>query len=175
MKGGFLYWLPPSMSLRSSIKEYMFLRICSHLFAFILFFIQFPKPVLSGAVVSSFNQFSKGRSTPGRTVGNGHCNNNNAKSNLNYALKRLGRNNPRHKHKTGRVGWGVPLMIKCRGGGGGGVGLWGGSIPSVWTECGFSSWLWDLSKVVLILGVKMMRVFILGNERAPGGLRSCCY
>lgn len=68
---------------------------------FILLFIQFPKPVLSGAVVSSFNQFSEGRRTPGRTVGSGHCNNNNAKSNLNYALKRLGRNNPRHKHKRG--------------------------------------------------------------------------
>lgn len=45
----------------------------------------------------------------------------------------------------------------------------GGSIPSVWTECGFSSWWWYLCKVVLILGVKMMRVFILGNERVPGG------
>lgn len=38
---------------------------------------------------------------PSRTVGNGHSNNNNTKSNLNYALKRLGWNNPQNKHKWG--------------------------------------------------------------------------
>lgn len=48
------------------------------------------------------------------------------------------------------------------------------------TRCGQSvvspSWWWDLCKVALILGVKMMRVFILGNVPAPGGgSRSCCY
>lgn len=34
-------------------------------------------------------------------MGNGHSNNNNTKSNLNYALKRLGQNNPQNKHKRG--------------------------------------------------------------------------
>lgn len=34
-------------------------------------------------------------------MGNEHCNNNNTKSNLNYALKRLGQNNPQNKHKHG--------------------------------------------------------------------------
>ena len=38
---------------------------------------------------------------PCRTVGNGHSNNNNTKSNLNYALKRLGQNNPQNIHKWG--------------------------------------------------------------------------
>lgn len=38
---------------------------------------------------------------PSRTVGNGHSNNNNTKSNLNYALKRLGQNNPQNKHQRG--------------------------------------------------------------------------
>lgn len=38
---------------------------------------------------------------PRRTEGNGHSNNNNTKSNLNYALKRLGQNNPQNKHKWG--------------------------------------------------------------------------
>lgn len=39
---------------------------------------------------------------PNRTVGNGHSNNNNnTKSNLNYALKRLGQNNPQNKHTLG--------------------------------------------------------------------------
>lgn len=65
------------------------------------FFIHFPKPELSRAMVSSFNQFSKCKNTPSRTVGNEHCNNNNTKSNLNYALKRLGQNNPQNKHKHG--------------------------------------------------------------------------
>lgn len=65
------------------------------------FFIHFPKPQLSRATVSSFNQFSKCKNTPSRTVGNEHCNNNNTKSNLNYALKRLGQNNPQYKHKRG--------------------------------------------------------------------------
>lgn len=36
-----------------------------------------------------------------RTVGNGHSNNNNTKSNLNYGLKRLGQSNPQNKHKRG--------------------------------------------------------------------------
>ena len=65
------------------------------------FFIHSPKPALSRATVSSFNQFSKCKNTPSTTVGNGHCNNNNTKSNLNYALKRLGQNNPQNKHKRG--------------------------------------------------------------------------
>lgn len=38
---------------------------------------------------------------PRGTVGDGRSNNNNTKSNLNYALKRLGQNNPQNKHKRG--------------------------------------------------------------------------
>lgn len=34
-------------------------------------------------------------------MGNGHSNNNNTESNLNYVLKRLGQNNPQNKHKLG--------------------------------------------------------------------------
>lgn len=102
--------------------------------------------MLSGAVVSSFNQFSEGRRTPSRTVGSGHCNNNNAKSNLNYALKRLGQNNPRHKHK--------------RGGGrsrstAGMLGGWAGEAasPPLCVDVPPSR-RWDLSTVVLIFGCK---------------------
>lgn len=111
-KGRFLHWLPLSVSptvLLESACFFLEYVVLYHLFACI-FFIHFPKPVLSRAAVSSFNQFSKSRSTPSRTVGNGHCNNNNTKSNLNYALKRLGQNNPQNKHKWG----GGPLVIKCR-------------------------------------------------------------
>lgn len=70
-------------------------------FLSVRFFIHFPKPELSRATVSSFNQFSKCKNTPSRTVGNEYCNNNNTKSNLNYALKRLGQYNPQNKHKRG--------------------------------------------------------------------------
>lgn len=90
-------------------------------------------------------------------MGSGHCNNNNAKSNLNYALKRLGRNNPRHKHKRG----GGALTINCRD-----VGWAGGRVrqrplPSVWTfllpgRC-------DLSTVVLIFGCKDDAVVYFGK------------
>lgn len=64
--------------------------------------INFPN---TGAVRQSGN--------PSRTVGNGHSNNNNTKYNLNYALKRLGQNNPQNKHKWGG---GRPFVIKCREG-----------------------------------------------------------
>lgn len=118
------------------------------MFAFIFyFFIHFQEPALSRAVVSSFNQFSKrgecfGRArNPSRTVGNGHSNNNNTKSNLNYALKRLGQNNPQNKHKRGEEG-------SDQMEGGCGVFIPGGGI---------------CVKLCLILGVRVMRVFILGN------------
>lgn len=80
----------------TSSRTVLFLSFC--------FFIHFPKPEQSRATVSSFNQFSKCKNTPSRTVGNEHCNNNNTKSNLNYALKRLGQNNPQNKHKRGGGG-----------------------------------------------------------------------
>lgn len=113
-------------------------------------------------MVSSFNQFSEAGELPAGQWGNGHCNNNNAKSNLNYALKRLGRNNPRHKHKRG--GGAHDQMQGCWAGG------WAsGRDPS--PLCGLSSLLVGGIGLPLcwFLGVKMMRVFILGNGCVPGG------
>lgn len=39
----------------------------------------------------------------------GHSNNKNTKNNLNYALKRLGQNNPQNKHK--RAGGGAAMEL----------------------------------------------------------------
>lgn len=127
------------------------------------FFIHFPKPELSRATVSSFNQFSKCKNTPSRTVGNEHCNNNNANSNLNYALKRLGQNNPQNKHKRGG---GDTTCDQIQGGelhGCVDVGFFFFPDGGI---CG---------KLCLILGVRMMRVFILGNESLLGTQRYCYF
>lgn len=51
---------------------------------------------------------------PRGTVGDGRSNNNNTKSNLNYALKRLGQNNPQNKHKRG-VGEGEGARDQTQG------------------------------------------------------------
>lgn len=118
------------------------------MFAFISFFSStFKSPRYLGqwsAVLINFpnavERFGRARN-PSRTVGNGHSNNNNTKSNLNYALKRLGQNNPQNKHKRGEEG-------SDQMEGGSGVFIPGSGI------CG---------KLCLILGVRVMRVFILGN------------
>lgn len=144
-----------------SQREYICTSSRTVLFLSLCFFIHFPEPELSRATVSSFNQFSKCKNTPSRTVGNEHCNNNNTKSNLNYALKRLGQNNPQNKHKRGGGGatcdqtQGGELQRTC-------VDVFGpdGGI------CG---------KLCLILGVRMIRVFILGNESLLGTHREFYY
>lgn len=86
----------------------MFFRICSAVllvFAFI-FSSTFQSPLYLGhwsAVLINFPNTGAAlrAGNPSRTVGNGHSNNNNTKSNLNYALKRLGQHNPQNKHKCG--------------------------------------------------------------------------
>lgn len=145
------------------------MRVCLHelqtsIVSLPSFFIHFPKPELSRATVSSFNQFSKCKNTPSRTVGNEHCNNNNTKSNLNYALKRLGRNNPQYKHKRG----------------GGGRHVWSNAERRATYMCRFVLVFFVpdggiCGKLCLILGVRMMRVFILGNERLLGTHRDCYF
>lgn len=114
--------------------------------------------MLSRAVVNSFNQFSKRRSTPSRTVGNGHCNNNNTKSNLNYAVKRLGQNNPLNKHQ-----W--------RGGAASCDQTQGGELHRLCVAVSLPNG-GICVKLCLILGVRMMRVFILGNESMLGAQRA---
>lgn len=135
------------------------MRVClyelrSRIASLPLFFIHFPKPELSRATVSSFNQFSKCKNTPSRTVGNEHCNNNNTKSNLNYALKRLGQNNPQYKHKRG-------------GGGATCDQMQGGELHRCADAFSFPDG-GICGKLCLILGVRMMRMFILGNESLLG-------
>lgn len=122
-------------------------------FVSLYFITHFSKPALSRAVVSSFNQFSKRGSTPSRTVGNGHCNNNNRKSNLNYALKRLGQNNPLNKHKWGG---GESACDRMQGGGPACVDV---PLP----DSGICV------RLCLILGVRMMMVFIFGKWEYAGG------
>lgn len=43
----------------------------------------------------------------------GHSNNKNTKYNLNYALKRLGQNNPQNKHKRAGGGAAMELLLLC--------------------------------------------------------------
>lgn len=88
MKGKF----PPSMD--------MFLEQLDRLFPFTLS-PTFQSLCYLGQWSTVLINFPNAGSTPSRTVGNGHCNNNNRKSNLNYALKRLGQNNPLNKQKWG--------------------------------------------------------------------------
>lgn len=92
---------------------------------------------------------------PSRTVGNGHSNDNNTKSNLNYALKRLGQNNPQNKHKWGG---GEAACDQKQGR--------AAASPACGCFCGF---------FCLILGVRVMMVFILGNESLSEGSESCYY
>lgn len=87
---------------------------------------------------------------PSRTVGNGHSNNNNTKSNLNYALKRLGQNNPQNKHKRGG---GEAACDQMPGG-----ELHRLCVDGFIPDGGICVWL------CLILGVRVMMVFILGNQ-----------
>lgn len=145
------------------IREDVFLENVRlhHLFAFI-FFIHFSKPTLSRAVVSSFNQFSKSRSPPSRTVGNGHCNNNNnTKSNLNYALKRLGQNNPHNIHK-----WGGGEAACHQG---------GARRRSVCVRGWLASWRWGRCEVVFDFGCKNDESVYFGKWVYAGGSESCYY
>lgn len=103
--------------------------------------INFPNP---GAQRQSGN--------PSGTVGNGHSNNNNTKPNLNYGLKRLGQNNPQNKHKRGGEGRGARPWSNA--GRGDTVMLWGYFYS---TDSGICV------KLCLILDVKTMIMFILGN------------
>lgn len=137
------------------------MRVCLHelqtsIISLPSFFIHFPKPELSRATVSSFNQFSKCKNTPSRTVGNEHCNNNNTKSNLNYALKRLGQNNPQYKHKRG----------------GGGRHVWSNAERRTTCMCRFVffffSWWWDLWKIVFDFGCKNDEGVYFGKWASAG-------
>lgn len=94
---------------------------------------------------------------PSRTVGNGHSNNNNRKSNLNYALKRLGQNNPRNKHK-----WGGGEVTRDQ---------MQGREPHCRRVYVFIPDGGICVKLCLILGVKVMSVFILGNESMSAAQR----
>lgn len=87
---------------------------------------------------------------PSRTVENGHSNNNNTKFNLNYALKRLGQINPQNKHK-----WG--------GGEAACDQMQGGELHRLCVDV-FIPDGGICVKLCLILGVRVMMVFILGNE-----------
>lgn len=83
---------------------------------------------------------------PSRTVGKGHSNNNNTQSNLNYGLKRLGQNNPQNKHK-------------CR------EGSCCACVDVFIPDGGICV------QLCLILSVRVMMVFILGNESMSGAQR----
>lgn len=108
------------MYCHSSIRENTFLENATlyHLCLLLFYSSNFQRLHYLGqwsAVLINFPNTGAVRQSgnPSRTVGNGHSNNNNVKSNLNYALKRLGQNNPQNKHKWGG---GRPLVIKCREG-----------------------------------------------------------
>lgn len=132
-----------SMYRRSSIRSVHALRKCRG-FAFIFFSSIFQSLSYLGqwsAVLINFPNTGALRQSgnPSRTVGNGHSNNNNTKSNLNYALKRLGQNNPQNKHKAGRRGGGSSWSNTGRG------------AASPVRGC-FYSWWRDLRGVVFDLG-----------------------
>ncbi len=145
------------MYSRSSIREDMFLEyaVLYHLCLLLFFSSTFQSRCYLGqwsAVLINFPNTGALRQSgnPSRTVGNGHSNNNNTKSNLNYALKRLGQINPQNKHKWGG---GEAACDRTQGGERHRLCV-DVFIPDggIWTE------------LCLILGVRVMMVFILGNE-----------